>query len=128
YRDVNKMLTAFSDLTFDGVFRQATFVKKTVSSSNDSAVRAKPINPSRNVSIQIEVSQLATSEVWVSDGENSFEAGERTLTFKVTKPGESEAIEVKIEISENDTLEDVLKRINSSTLGVTIFEDRVGEK
>ncbi|PWA12622.1 flagellar hook-associated protein 2 [Pueribacillus theae] len=128
YRDVNKLLTAFSDLTFDGVFRQATFLKKTVSSSNDSAVSAKAINPSGNVSTQIEVSQLATSEVWVSADDPQFTSGERTLTFNVTKPGESEPTEVKIEISANDTLGDVIKRFNSSNFGVTIFEDRVGEK
>ena len=87
YRDVNKLLKDFDTLIFDGVFRQSTFNKKTVSSSNENAVSAKAINAGANVSAQIKVDQLATSEVWVSDGRHNFSSGERTLTFNVIQPG-----------------------------------------
>lgn len=128
YRDVNKLLKDFDTLIFDGVFRQSTFNKKTVSSSNENAVSAKAINAGANVSAQIKVDQLATSEVWVSDGRHNFSSGERTLTFNVIQPGQTESTEVTIEIGENDTFQDVLRKFNNSGLGVTIFEDEFNGK
>lgn len=124
YRDVNKLLKDFDTFIFDGIFRQSTFMKKTVSSSNENAVTARAINSSANVSVQIQVEQLATSEVWVSGGDIAYTAGEaRTLTFHVTKPGQTEATEVTVEIGENDTLDDVIRKLNRSGLGVTVFYD-----
>lgn len=123
YRDVNKLLKDFDNLIFDGVFRQSTFMKKTVSSSNENAVSARAVGSGSNVSVQLKVDQLATSEVWVSGNDLEFTAGARTLTFNVTKPGQTESTEVTIEIDENDTLDDVIRKLNRSGLGVTVFYD-----
>ena len=43
YREVNTLLKDFDTLIFDGVFRQSTFTKKTVSTSNEQAVEARAI-------------------------------------------------------------------------------------
>lgn len=123
YREVNKLLKDFDTFIFDGIFRQSTFMKKTVTSSNENAVTARAINSSANVSVQIQVEQLATSEVWVSGSDVQFTKGERTLTFRVTKPGQTEATEVTVEIAETDTLDDVIRKLNRSGLGVTVFYD-----
>lgn len=127
YRDVNKLLKDFDNLIFDGVFRQSTFMKKTVSSSNENAVSARAVGSGSNVSVQLKVDQLATSEVWVSGNDLEFTAGARTLTFNVTKPGQTESTEVTIEIDENDTFDAVLRKINSSGLGVTVFYDEFNQ-
>src|SRR5690606_38368731 len=50
YREVNKLLKDFDTFIFDGIFRQSTFMKKTVTSSNENAVTARAINSSANVS------------------------------------------------------------------------------
>lgn len=123
YREVNTLLKDFDTLIFDGVFRQSTFTKKTVSTSNEQAVEARAIQAGANVSVQIQVEQLAASEIWVSQGNASFIEGARTLKFAVTQPGQSEAEEVTIEIDETDALQDVLRKLNQSKLGVTVFED-----
>lgn len=124
YREVNTLVKNFDNLVFDGVFRQSTFRSKTVTTSNENAVSARAVGTNANVSAQIQVSQLATPEVWVSE-QHEFVAGEATLTFKVTKPGATEPTEpeVTIEIDETDTLDDVIRKFNSSGLGVSVFED-----
>lgn len=123
YREVNLLLKEFDTQIFDGVFRQSTFNSKTVSTSNENAVTARAINASANVSTQIQVDQLATSEVWVAETNGEFVAQAGTLTFNVKQPGQTESTEVTIEIDENDTLQDVIRKFNNSNLGVTIFED-----
>ncbi len=128
YREVNTLVNNFNNLVFNGVFRQSTFSSKTVSTSNENAVSARAVGASSNVSAQIQVSQLATSEVWVSNerNEQEFASSAETLTFNVTKPG-GESSEVIIQVDETDTLDDVIRKFNNSGLGVSMFEDTNGK-
>jgi flagellar hook-associated protein 2 len=59
YRSMNSLLKELDTSIFDGVFRQATFSKKTVTSSNEDAVTAKNINSTSNLNATISVTQLA---------------------------------------------------------------------
>lgn len=90
-----------------------------MTSSDESAVVAKAINASANTSTAIEVEQLAKAATYSAATLNNFTSGARTLKFEVTDPGSTETREVTINISENDTLDDVIYKINSSNLGVT---------
>lgn len=90
-----------------------------MTSSDESAVVAKAINASANTSTAIEVQQLAKAATYSAATLNNFTSGARTLKFEVTDPGSTETREVTINIGENDTLDDVIYKINSSNLGVT---------
>jgi flagellar hook-associated protein 2 len=59
YRSMNTLLKELDTHIFDGVFRQATFSKKTVTSSNEAIVTAKNINSTSNLNTSITVEQLA---------------------------------------------------------------------
>lgn len=119
YREINKLLDELDRLIFDGVYRLSNFRQKKVTSSDESAVVAKAINASANTSTAIEVQQLAKAATYSAATLNNFTSGARTLKFEVTDPGSTETREVTINIGENDTLDDVIYKINSSNLGVT---------
>ncbi|GGE81761.1 flagellar hook-associated protein 2 [Priestia taiwanensis] len=138
YREINKTLEDLRKLTFDTVGMQGTFSAKKVSNSNDKAVSASG-GGTANVSLDVEVSQLASASTWKSSGikvdgaidsktklkDVPFSDGvkfdnEFSLKFQVKKPGASKEEEVEIKINPNtDTLESVIEKINGSNLGVT---------
>ncbi|WP_374723530.1 flagellar hook-associated protein 2 [Calidifontibacillus erzurumensis] len=121
YREMNKLLKELDDLIFNGVFRQSTFLKKSVSVSDETKLTAKAVNVPANLSLQLEVTQLATAASWITTKQVNYTAGNKELIFSVLDPGASEEREVKISISENDTLDDVIAKFNKSGLGVTAF-------
>ena len=126
YRDINKLLQDLDTLIFDGIDRQKTFLQKTVTSSNESAVMAKAVSVSNNVSNRIEVSQLAESATWKTSVDHSYSGGASyTAKFQVTDPGASTAREVEISISSTDTVDDVIQKINRSNLGVTAIKEQM---
>lgn len=125
YREMNKLLKELDDLIFNGVFRQSTFLKKSVSVSDDTKLTAKAVNVPANLSLQLEVTQLATAASWSSSApiNENFTVDEATeITFSVLDPGADEEREVKISISAGDTLDDVIAKFNKSPLGVTAFK------
>lgn len=129
YRGMNKLLADLDKTIFDGVFRQATFLKKTVTSSDDSKVTATAVSASANTSATIEVSQLAAAASWKStlpDG-YSFTKEARTLSFKVTDPGTTTERDVTVSITADDDLEAVLNKINVSGLGVTAMRATIND-
>ncbi|MTH53708.1 flagellar hook-associated protein 2 [Bacillus mangrovi] len=126
YRDMNKLLKELDDMlspiTKNSLTLQSTFNKKAVSSSNDAAVSAKAISASANFSSSIEVTELASSASWKGALNPSLPAGAKEMVFKVTDPGSSTPRDVKISIAAGDTMEQVLSKINSSSLGVSAMQ------
>lgn len=59
YRSMNTLLKELDTFIFDGVFRQATYTKKSVTSSNEAEVSVKNINSTSNINSTIKVEQLA---------------------------------------------------------------------
>ncbi|MED4979139.1 flagellar hook-associated protein 2 [Geobacillus stearothermophilus] len=68
YREMNKLLQELDTLIFDGVFRQSTFLKKTVTSSDESVVTATAVNVAGNQTVELSnITQLATAARWISE-------------------------------------------------------------
>ncbi|MFV9510526.1 flagellar hook-associated protein 2 [Tepidibacillus sp. LV47] len=73
YREMNTLLydfkTFLSVTQTDGIGRQSTFLKKVISSSNESAVTAKNISGTTDINTQISVTQLAKAASMWSAGD-----------------------------------------------------------
>ncbi|WP_414703649.1 flagellar hook-associated protein 2 [Pseudalkalibacillus sp. SCS-8] len=152
YREMNKLLRELDQHIFDGVFRQSTFLKKAVSSSNDAAVSVKATSSAAETNTTINVTQLAKSAMYNSstavtddtgtavDGNKllkdvTFTGGKNfaspfSLKLSVIKPGESAASDISLDIDPStDSINDVMSKINSHTsLGVSAFYDEATNK
>lgn len=140
YRMINTALSELDRLISDGIGRQASFIKKTVSVSNPNAVSIKNINSTTDFSGTIEVKELATAATMISIGSS-------TITNSTEKFGEGHVLEgqiIKIRainkdgsfdkntdgtdkwfeytIKADDTLQSVINEINAKS-GVTAFFD-----
>jgi flagellar hook-associated protein 2 len=131
YREMNALLKELDDMasiTGNGIGKEATFLKKTVTSTDDSFVTAKAINATNNVSTQIEVSKFAKSQTWKNDPSKiNYTAMTGTLKFNVTDPGATTPREVEISVAETDTLDNIISKINASNLGVTAMKEKIDD-
>jgi flagellar hook-associated protein 2 len=135
YREMNKALDELDKLIFDGVFKQASFLKKTMTSSNDSKVVATAVNAPANVTTQVEVINLATAASWkatngIQTGGTYFTADKKikadtTLSFKVMDPDGTQERTVTFKVYKDDTIDTVISRINSSGLGVSAMKENI---
>lgn len=150
YRAMNKLLADLDTSIFDGVFRQSTFTKKTVTTSNEAAVSVRNINATSNLNSSISVSRLAESANMVSSariGNASFDPNgkladqkdnfntpfvltDTTITIEaIGKDGNMPAAPVQITIDPaNDSLNSIIDKINNSNAGVVAFYDSVEGK
>jgi flagellar hook-associated protein 2 len=139
YRDMNLLLEDLRNTIVNGIGLQSSFNKKTVVSSNENLVSAVSKNGNSNVVNTIDsISNLATSARWTATKVPSISSstlikdttlaitGNQTITFKVTKPGESTPVDETITFNgDTETLDDVLAKLNnSSKLGVSGFYDQ----
>ncbi|MFC0272201.1 flagellar hook-associated protein 2 [Metabacillus herbersteinensis] len=128
YRGMNKILQELDDLMFldkNGISREASFLKKSVTSSNESAVSAKAINAGSNITTNIEVDRLAKSASWKSAAVLPYTAGAAELSFTVKDPGATATRQVEISISATDTIDNVIAKLNTSSLGVTAMKEKI---
>jgi flagellar hook-associated protein 2 len=147
YRSMNKLLDELDRFILEGVALQGTFNKKTVTSTNPSAVTATVAGTASNITSRIKVTQLATASNWVSNNavtnvsDGSFVSNTAKLkdinggaTFgtvafdlkvKAQKPGSTSYDAVKtISIDPNvDTLESVAKKFTDAGLNMSAFYD-----
>lgn len=150
YRDLNLLMDNFRKQVTDGVGLVSTFNTKLVTSSNESVVSATTSNTTSNVVNSIdEITSLATSVRWTSNaivnsGGGSIDptaklnsitfksgyqlSGAQKLQFDVTTPdGVTSTVSVDIDGS-TDSLNDVIKKINNSNVGVSAFYDSATQK
>ncbi|MCY8467018.1 flagellar hook-associated protein 2 [Bacillus atrophaeus] len=126
YREVNTKISELQNyisqntLTYPSVYNS-----KTVTSSNEAVVTATAASSAQNTSTSVEVAKLATSSTYKSSNYTSYTAGDYSLSFNVTAPGETEAKTVDISISSTDTIDKVIAKINKSNLGVSAFKDKI---
>ncbi len=155
YREMNKLLKDLDQFIFDGVYRQSTYLTKSVSSSNESAVTASAGNNATATSTNIEVLSLAkvavySSEAKVLDNNGNVVSGDTniqdvtfgttsgdksftspfSLKLSVIKPGESQASDISLDIDPStDSINDIMAKINAHTsLGVSAFYDEATNK
>ncbi|USK84857.1 flagellar hook-associated protein 2 [Peribacillus asahii] len=138
YRTINTALSELDRLISDGIGRQASFIKKTVSVSNPNAVSIKNVNSTTDFSGTIEVKELATAATMVStekvmDVTNATKFAGQTITIKaINKDGTFDKVKDKdgnivdkvftYEVKSDDTLDSIISKINAES-GVTAFFD-----
>ncbi|AZV45256.1 hypothetical protein BAOM_4678 [Peribacillus asahii] len=138
YRTINTALSELDRLISDGIGRQASFIKKTVSVSNPNAVSIKNVNSTTDFSGTIEVKELATAATMVSTGSSSITDATAKLdaslvgqTIKIRAINKDGGFDKNTDgtdkwfeytIKADDTLQSVINEINAKS-GVTAFFD-----
>jgi flagellar hook-associated protein 2 len=145
YRDINKKLADFDKYLFDNFLLSSKFYKKTVTSSNSDVVTASANGSSYNGSMSIDsVTQLAKSASGASataiSGSLSSTlndlgmtvdpvTGKVELSLDVYNENESDKFATHtFSFDPNTTLDQVIKQINNSNAGVTMFFDEQSKK
>ncbi|KMY51830.1 flagellar hook-associated protein 2 [Peribacillus loiseleuriae] len=133
YRSMNTALLELDTLIRDGIGKQASFIKKTVTVSNPNALSIKNVNSTSDFSGTIIVKNLATAATMQSNGETAIS----DPTAKLLAADSTEEIikiqsinkdgvlgkEIEVKITADDTLDSIIQKINSTT-DVTAFYDK----
>ncbi|WP_226529289.1 flagellar hook-associated protein 2 [Metabacillus niabensis] len=130
YREMNKLLKELDDMLFvnqNSIGREATFLKKSVTSSDDSKVTAKAVNAQTNVSATIDVLNLASSASWKTSNPVNYTPQDIELKFKVSDPGATDDRYASVKLSATDSIDQVISKINSSNLGVTAMKANIND-
>ncbi|MGE7603971.1 flagellar hook-associated protein 2 [Peribacillus sp. NPDC097675] len=149
YRSVNTALSELDKLISDGVGKQSSFIKKTVSVSNPDAISVRNINSTSDFTGKISVKNLATAATMTSKPTNVKNTETGLLTqidskeplskyglvkheisiLAINKDGVFDLDESKVTkpytltIETTDTLDSVINKINANS-GVTVFFDQ----
>ncbi|MFC7393848.1 flagellar hook-associated protein 2 [Scopulibacillus cellulosilyticus] len=143
YRDMNKLLDDLSKMTLD-MKLQSTYLTKKTSSSDDSKVTATAGGNIGNATYTLSGVDLATSAHNQSTGRiagNDFDPDkslsemqdrfqpplsmEDPIDFKITTyDQDGKPVEKEFNFDQSKSLNDILKDINSSDLGVNAFYDQ----
>ena len=138
YRDINKSLLELDNLIFEGIGMQKSYSKKTVSVSDPNAIAVKNINSNSNFSGTVkDVKNLATAAAMMNNSTMVITDPDAKLsTYKlkaeqisiqsINKDGKL-GDAVNIDITEDDTLNSIITKINSTT-GVTAFYDTTSKQ
>lgn len=132
YRSMNSALLELDRLIFDGIGKQSSFIKKAVNVSNPNALSVKSVDSTANFSGTMVVKSLATSATMQSDGATAItdptallpsgSAGQ-VLKFQAINKDGVLGDEIAVTITAEDTLDSLIKKINSTT-DVTAFYDK----
>ncbi|WP_257215854.1 flagellar hook-associated protein 2 [Fredinandcohnia onubensis] len=143
YRDMNKLLAELDTMAFDMTL-QRTYQTKTATSSNPSAVTATANTTASNGNYKIEVTQLATaaarsSQLEISGGKK-IDPSKSISTQQFATAIDYSAFTIETfneDGSKNaftytpkpeDTLNDILKKITESDIGVRAFYDSTADR
>ncbi|WP_394188495.1 flagellar hook-associated protein 2 [Paenisporosarcina quisquiliarum] len=139
YRTVNRQLFDFKNLISDSINREATYIQKTVTSSDPNSVKVRNIISTEDFTGSIKVDQLATQANMRSTVSNNISDTSKTLTEIFGISGEQKfsiqtlisnsngttslgtAVELKFDPA-TTSLDKVLSEISSKT-GVSAFYD-----
>ena len=133
YREINKGAQELSQKIFDGISMEKNLLARKGTSSNESAISVTPLAGSNQESVMMTVSQLANAKSYV--GNNTVAnitdkiVSDGVLKFKATDGEGKESKEIQIEYKKDETLEQVLSRINQNKdLNVSAFYDSGTQK
>ena len=154
YRTMNTALSELDKLIFEGIGKQASFNKKTVTVSNENAISVKNVNSMSNFSGTVKVDQLATAATMISKAPaaikltDKFElssslssyVGKNIAIKAINKDGDFDKQKdangavlpdkdkvFSYTIKDGDTLESIINKINADS-GVTVFFDEKSQK
>jgi flagellar hook-associated protein 2 len=136
YREMNSQMLNFSNMIFDGVMKQATYIQKTVNISNPNDLSIKNLASTSDFNGTIKVEKMATSAtMYGKEVDAGFDpkkklseslglTGEQTIKIKaINVDGTMQEKFTEIVFDPTaDTMESLLSKINSKT-GVTMFYD-----
>ncbi|MFJ7977648.1 flagellar hook-associated protein 2 [Peribacillus sp. NPDC096379] len=133
YRSMNTALLELDTLIRDGVGKQASFIKKTITVSNPNALSIKNVNSTSDFSGTIVVKNLATAATMQSNGETAIsdptakllDANSTEEIIKIRSINKDGVLgeEIEVKITADDTLDSIIQKINSTT-DVTAFYDK----
>lgn len=129
YRSMNTLLQDLDNYIFNNLILQSSILKKTVTSSNEAVVSATASSSAANVATTIQVEQVATSAVWLSDATKMIDRSSFSVTADVTLTldvinGDGSPKQATITIKQGTTLDGVIAQLNSDpNLGVSAFYD-----
>lgn len=147
YRTMNTALSELDKLIFDGIGKQSSFNKKTVSISNENAVSIKNVTSTSDFAGTINVtSGIATAATMISTAPTTVTSaqtqlkdlgltGTQTITIKaINKDGGFDKVlnadgtpsttdkVISLEFKDTDTIQSVINKINADS-GATVFFD-----
>ncbi|NRR23237.1 flagellar filament capping protein FliD [Brevibacillus sp. MS2.2] len=116
YRDMNLLLATFRDTTMRDMRMQSTYLKKTVSSTNDAIVTAKqkgnPSLPSYVVeNVQLAIAGKPHAKTFDATGVSNPEASLGNK-FELKIAGDS-GVEKTIQVGSTDSMNSIISKINS---------------
>lgn len=135
YREMNKSLLELDKLIFDGILKQASYIKKNIAVSDPNALSIRNINSTSDFSGSMVVNSLATAATMNSTPINITDsskplsqlgiAGTQEMIIKaIDKTGAMETTGYKLSFDpEVETLDSLISKINSNS-GVTAFFDQ----
>jgi len=136
FRDINKTLLELKNMMLDMKLSK-TYQSKTVTSSMENAVTATATSGAPEGTYQIKVNKLASPEIWqstkeleidkkvfdiVKESENGEEINGDSIEFKIGTYGIDKENST-IVIEKDDTIKDLLKKINDKDNNIRAFYD-----
>lgn len=139
YREMNTLLLDLDTKIFDGISKQASYIKKTVTVSDSDALSVKNVNSTIDFSGSIKIDSIAKAATMQSYTTSRITDSSKTLsefgitdsqTIKisaVTKDGVMQSEPYELTITKDDTLDSIISKINTNS-GVTAFFDNTSQK
>src|SRR5690625_4915225 len=131
FREINRALLELDQMMLD-MKLSPTYQSKNVSSSNESAVTATANTSASDGAYQIEVTQLATNAINVGNPKEDFDPNQTLSELDIsdkeikfyTYDEEGEKVPHTVKVNEDDTVNDVFKKINDDKdIPVRVFYD-----
>lgn len=141
YREMNSLLLDLDTSIFNGISKQGSYIKKTVTVSDSDALSVKNVNSTIDFSGSIKITDLAESAtmrssgtIGIADSTKTLSAAgitAQTITIKAIKKdgtmqSDDEVFKYTIDPTV-DTLDSVIAKINKDS-GVTAFYDSTTQK
>ncbi|OEH86766.1 hypothetical protein BHU72_00380 [Desulfuribacillus stibiiarsenatis] len=127
YRSINTKMLDFRT-SASNIRLQGTFLARKVTSTNEAAVSAKSTGASSNFTSQIEVTQLAKAG-FRNSAEDIAITDTKSKTALADYAGDKFSINGReFTVRADESVEDLLKRINDAKIGVSAFYDSTTKK
>jgi len=139
YREMNTLLSTLDTSIFNGISKQSSYIKKTVTISDPDAISVKNVNSTIDFSGSVKVNQLASAATMQSYTTSQITDSSKALseygitenqTIKIsaiTKDGVMQDEPYELTITKDDTLDSIITKINKNS-GVTAFFDSESQK